>query len=301
MSLKDAIKTACPDFILPVARMIYNRYNEKKLANKILKSYPNEVEDPDLSEALDYLSKTKCGKVFPYAWTEKLPVSDPSDIEVFDDDSGMHFVMQDDKKLFFPRDMSREDVQGMYFGLNYLEQYTESPHCYLSEDFSVSKDSVIADCGVAEGNFSLSVVEKCKKLYLFEPDSRWIDPLKKTFSPWAEKVEIVPKYVSYNSGINTVSLDDFFADRECPDFIKMDVEGFEIMALEGAKKCFTSGKVLKAAICTYHKQDDYEKISKFLMNCDFSVSHSKGYMLFYWSPDFAPPYFRRGLIRAVKI
>ncbi|MDR1820044.1 MAG: hypothetical protein LBR15_07360, partial [Methanobrevibacter sp.] len=57
---------------------------------------------------------------------------------------------------------------------------------------------------------------------------------------------------------------------------------------------------LKIAICTYHNQDDGEKINKILNDIGFECEFSNGYMIFTYFGEFNPPYLRKGLIRAKK-
>ena len=59
-------------------------------------------------------------------------------------------------------------------------------------------------------------------------------------------------------------------------------------------------KEMKIALCTYHAQEDYEKYSKILKSFGFEVSHSNGYMIFYWDKNLDYPYLRRGVLRAKK-
>ncbi len=54
---------------------------------------------------------------------------------------------------------------------------------------------------------------------------------------------------------NTFGLDEFFADKHAPTFIKMDIEGAECMALSGAAKLIKSHRP-KLAVCTYHSLRD---------------------------------------------
>lgn len=58
-----------------------------------------------------------------------------------------------------------------------------------------------------------------------------------------------------NETIETVSLDDFMENREKVSFIKMDIEGAEMNALEGARKTIIRDKP-DLAICIYHKNSD---------------------------------------------
>lgn len=57
--------------------------------------------------------------------------------------------------------------------------------------------------------------------------------------------------------IATVSLDDYVVEMDVPrvDFIKMDIEGAEVMALNGARRTIQLFKP-RLAICLYHKWDD---------------------------------------------
>ena len=63
----------------------------------------------------------------------------------------------------------------------------------------------------------------------------------------------------------TISIDDFVEDNKIPkiDFIKMDIEGCELKALQGAINTIKKYKP-KLAIAAYHKYEDYYEIPKFL-------------------------------------
>ncbi len=66
--------------------------------------------------------------------------------------------------MFFKRSWSEEKIR-KYFNELLIEQDIRSPHLYLTNDFNTTEETTIADVGVAEGNSSLSVVEKAKSLY----------------------------------------------------------------------------------------------------------------------------------------
>ncbi len=63
----------------------------------------------------------------------------------------------------------------------------------------------------------------------------------------------------------SVSIDDFVEESKIEkiDFIKLDIEGSELAALDGAKKTIEKYKP-KLAIAAYHKYDDYYEIPKFI-------------------------------------
>ena len=52
-----------------------------------------------------------------------------------------------------------------------------SPHCYKiqTEEF-IGK--TVFDCGVAEGNFALDIIDFVEKIYLVECDKGWLKALK---------------------------------------------------------------------------------------------------------------------------
>lgn len=218
---------------------------------------------------------------------------------ILDKEKGLWFVYTFDKKrLYFKRGMSRKRVIWTYNCL-LREQDSRSPHCYFFDGLDLSKDSIVADIGVAEGNFSLEIVDRVNELYLFECDPDWIEALQATFEPWKEKVHIVNLFVSDEDSQDTVRLDNFFEDK-VPDLLKLDVEGAEEKVLNGALNLLKSSKINELLVCTYHKQGDAENLSGKLKDLDYSISFSQGYMLFL-SEGYQdqPPYnFRKGLLHA---
>ena len=180
-----------------------------------------------------------------------------------------------------------------------LEQDLESPHRYLSSNFTVSSSDVLADFGAAEGNFSLSVIEKIKKVYLFESDPEWIEALEMTFLPWKDKVEIVPRFVSDINDAKHCSGDVFFAGKELT-FMKIDVDGGERKLLRGFADTINSTSRMRIALCTYHQHEDEKEFSAMLSAQGYAVSPSGGYMIFYYDKKLKAPYLRRSLIRATK-
>lgn len=235
--------------------------------------------------------------VFPYDFQHKY---DKSMIKVLHDDAnGLNYVIHLDKRLYFKRSYSTSKIRSLYHGL-LLDQDPDSPHLYLTSDFGLDKDSVIADIGAAEGNFSLSNVEMVKKIYLFECDSEWIEALEATFSPWKDKVVICNKFVSNIDSKDAIALDTFVASHDDINFLKVDIEGEEARFLEGARGFLQSKNRQKMAICTYHKQQDEMEFTNLLKGYDFEVEASNGYMIFYHDQMIKEPYLRRGLLRAQK-
>ena len=55
--------------------------------------------------------------------------------------------------------------------------------------------------------------------------------------------------------INVVSLDEFFSEKPAPSFVKMDIEGAEMGALQGAAALISRHQP-KLAISVYHHASD---------------------------------------------
>jgi predicted RNA methylase len=67
---------------------------------------------------------------------------------------------------------------------NYQRSRIRKSSRYTTSVFNQA-DDVVADLGAAEGNFSLSIINKVKKIYIFEYDKEWVEALKAPFG-WAE-------------------------------------------------------------------------------------------------------------------
>ncbi|MGE5420521.1 MAG: FkbM family methyltransferase [Chloroflexota bacterium] len=272
---------------------------KKTLRLKILNYYdylPEEQLTGELKEVISFLRKNPL-QIFPYSFAAK---HQKENIEVLTDpELKLKYVMHEGKRLYFRRGWSIARIQR---GWNDLlrEQDPDSPHRYCEGSFLPGVDDVIADIGAAEGNFSLSLVEKVKKIYIFEFDKRWAEALRATFAPWKEKVEIVNKYAGDKNDKSHVTIDSFFESREFPTFLKIDVDGAEDSVLRGCNMIFHSGKPMKVALCTYHKNDDERIFTTFLGNVGFTTTPSKGYMINYYDKKMQAPYLRRGLLRAVR-
>ncbi len=158
-------------------------------------------------------------------------------------------------------------------------------HYYENGNMKVERGDVVVDIGASEGLFALSIVNRCEKVLIIEPDAHFFDALLKTFNKYIpEKAELFKVAVGStnsfigmeNNGIlSTVSgqpgnitmktLDEILGDREKIDYIKADIEGYEMEMLKGAVKTISKHKP-KLIITTYHEPNDYKEIINFVKN-----------------------------------
>lgn len=262
----------------------------------ILKRYKGTTV-PEEIEVLNYIKRNGLD-IFNYEFSQKYK---KIDAEVYlDAANGMYYVMHFGKRLYFSRDFNCEKKVVDYYRSILLEQDICSPHRYLTKDFDIEDGDIIVDAGVAEGNFSLEVVDRVSKLYLIEADTNWIEALKETFKSYQDKVVIIQKYVSsYNDG-NFATLDSLI--QEPVNFIKMDIEGNEWDALQGAEELISKSPNLKCAVCSYHSDFDQILIEDFMDKHGLIHTTTPGYMWFPFTvrQNYVSTRLNRAVIRAEK-
>ena len=204
------------------------------------------------------------------------------------------------KRMYMsPQMNTKEEVLKYYCGIC-MEQDRQSPHVYMDEQFGVEEGDVVVDVGVAEGNFSLQVIDKVSKIYMIESDKDWIKALECTFGEYKDKVVMINKFVSDYTFGSIDSLDNMINEKV--NFIKMDIEGCECEALLGARQLIKKSDKLRCAICVYHRDNDEMYINEIARMLEMKGSLVKGYM---WYPvgqkqKYISPILRRGVIRYEK-
>ncbi|MDD2513462.1 MAG: FkbM family methyltransferase [Proteiniphilum sp.] len=268
----------------------------KEVRKRVLEHYRSHPPtDPDTQKAVEYLRQHPL-TTFYGAFQEKYR---SRDVEVYRDTTlGLPYVVTEGKRLYFKRSHNKRTVQ-LLFTMLRIEQDGESPHCYTDASFYPREKEILSDVGCAEGYFSLLQVERMKRIYLFEQENEWLEPLKATFAPWQEKVTLVPRFVGAENSGHMISLDRFFTPREeKPDFYKIDVEGAEASVLEGMSRLLSLHPI-RMALCTYHHPEDFERFSCFFSAQEFHQRPNAGVMIFLNDlKNLTPPYFRKCLIKA---
>jgi precorrin-6B methylase 2 len=274
------------------------KFLERKFLRRIIINYynnlPKEKVTQEESQVVDYLKSNKLF-VFPYSFSKKYKASDI--IIHKDEDQDLYYMIYNEKRLYYKNGKRKKKAQ-KYFNSILMEQDIKSPHRYLTSEFNINHNDIVVDIGAAEGIFSLDIIHKAKKVYLFETDPVWKKALEATFTPWKNKVEIILKGVSDKNNENYVTLDTFFSDKEGYDCVKIDVEGVEQLVLDGMKQSIMQDKKQKIVVCTYHQQNDEISFTRFFKKYGFQTSLSKGFMIF--RKNIEKPYLRRGLIYTIK-
>ena len=212
----------------------------------------------------------------------------------------MFFVMHNGKRMYFKKDFNSKTIVEEYYRNLLIEQDIMSPHRYIDEAFRVEKGDVVVDAGVAEGNFSLDIIDKVSKLYLVESDCGWIEALEKTFENYRDKVVFVCKSLSsYRYGVYE-TLDNII--DESVNFIKMDIEGNEWEAMLGANRVIKQSDRLRCALCTYHIDYAEEILDKEMKKYGMKCSTTYGYMWFPYLTQnrYMSTKLHRGIIRGEK-
>jgi hypothetical protein len=279
----------------PLRTVILKKNLRRKILNHFA-SLPDKDINEEQKEVLRYLENNQL-TTFPYSFQSNYSAKD---IEIFFDTvKRMSYINMDGKKLYFKKRWKEKRIRRGYSEL-LKEQDINSPHRYLADNFTPGNNDIVADIGAAEGNFALSIIEKVKKIYLFEYDREWIKALEATFAPWKEKVVIINKYVADYDDNKHIRFDTFYNINKDITFLKIDVDGYEQKVLSGCSDILSGNAPLKLVLCTYHKNHDERDFSAFLLNNRFSVTCSRGYIIYYHDKKMKAPYLRRGLIRASR-
>lgn len=245
---------------------------------------------------LQYVKRNNQLNVFNYEFSHKY---DSMKIDVFfDNEKSLFYVNYLEKRMYMKKSFSKKESIERYVRGILLEQDEESPHKYLDADFDVREGDIVLDVGVAEGNFSLQIIDRVKHLYLVETDEQWVEALQCTFESYKDKVTIINKFLSNESGADSITIDEIAQETDI-DFIKMDIEGAEEDALQGGSAYLKKKKNQKIAVCAYHNVNDEKKISSILGQCGYSLTTTPGYMVFL-ATTIEPKKFVRGIVRGQK-
>ena len=248
----------------------YHYLFRRQLINK----YSNS-KDPEIIKIIKWI---ECNDLFFLPYDFALEYF-KRDVDVYYDEiHSLYYVNYKNHKMYFAKHINTLEKAKNYYKGILAEQDERSPHRYLNDDITVTSGDVVVDCGSAEGNFALDIIDIVKKVYLIEYDENWIEALHLTFRDYKEKVEIIKGKISSYSLGDYITLDDII--KEPVNFIKMDIEGSEWDGLIGAKHLIKQSPNIKCAICSYHRPFDEILIKEELGKNDIKTFASKGFVWF---------------------
>lgn len=298
LKIKAYIKSKFPRFVTLLRGNIVKKTERQRVQLRdVIRKYYQDTNDEEIKEIVSFLDDNEV-KMIPYVFTKKYKAEN---VTVYNDPvSGYPYSIVNNNNVFFPKEYTSERIKES-IALALMEQDNNSPHKYLSDTTTIEDGDAAVLIGASDGIFCLSILEKAKKVYLFEPDKNWTIPLTLTLEKYLNKVEIVDKYVSDIDDAENVTLDNFFkSKKESVNFIQADIEGFEKKLLLGAKTILSQNNQLKISICTYHKESDFTEFSRILISEGFKVKPSPGYMIMWMQIPCKAPYLRKGVIYAHK-
>lgn len=290
----EEIRTQIVEDFPHIKNLIENKYFFYK--EILLKRYEDSY-DSEIKKTTEFI-KINNLDVFNYDFKIKY---DDLNIEIFFDDRyGMFYVYHNSKRMYFSKHYNTKEKVKAYYSYLLLEQDMESPHRYLTAQFNIKEGDIVIDAGAAEGNFALEIIEKASKIYLIETDEEWIEALQVTFKDYQDKIIIIKKYLTSINAGKYATLDSLIT--EPVNFVKMDIEGNERDALEGAKRLFECSDDLKCAICVYHQDFDEILVKDIMETYGMDCSTTPGYMWFPFGErqKYTSTRLCRGIVRGVK-
>jgi hypothetical protein len=278
------------------------RNNKQILLETIILRYAGSGK---FQKEIDFLKEQKEIAVFPYKNIKQLDTIDSG----YDTEKALPYVIHNNRRLYFVRSLTEEEAAGTYrnfieneniLGGGYMEK---TPHQYQSETFHVKNGDILLDIGCAEALFALNVIDKVRKVILFESDPVWFEPLKATFEKEivSGKVILIEKNAGDKDTARSVTIASVLQNEEYESlFIKMDIEGAETEVVKSCEKWMETDKDIRFSCCTYHKEDHADILKHIFEKHNYKIEFSDGYMLFIIDKRIRYPYFRKGIIRATN-
>jgi len=195
-----------------------------------------------------------------------------------------HAILTDEKSRECLRDICRFRL-GMHTAYGHFRHETRQYFNALTLNANTPQVIRYVDGGAYNGDTFLefACLHQIGQAYLFEPDPDNFATLQVNIQRSGENVYTVPvalsdryQMLSFSGGhgeagtikpqgstcIAAMALDEFLP-TQCVDFIKLDVEGGEIAALNGAKRLIERCRPT-LAVSAYHKPQDLWEISLWL-------------------------------------
>jgi FkbM family methyltransferase len=214
-----------------------------------------------------------------------------------------HLRFNDTHNAWFPQETALSaELWSEYLSVFWLHR--ANGHYYLNHGTLIKPGDICLDCGACEGFFGLQALAAgAAKVICIEPSETMAACLKKTFAAEIKTGRVLVENVAAGVMEGTVrfsfdGLDPFSGrigaattainipmttiTKICADlrlsrvdFIKMDIEGAEIQALEGALPLLEKFHP-KLAITTYHRPFDYAALRALAIAAGYQQIRSAG-------------------------
>lgn len=170
---------------------------------------------------------------------------------------------------------------------SYMGEYTvRFNEQYFDPIIQISNDEVFVDCGGFDGDTTLEFIKRYQnysKIFIFEPSQINFIKANKNLDG-LKNIRLLPLGVSDKQGtlffdpnngsacsistsgstkIEVVTIDEVIQDKI--SFIKMDLEGWELKALQGAENHIRENHP-KLAISIYHSASDFRKVPEYILS-----------------------------------
>lgn len=167
---------------------------------------------------------------------------------------------------------------------NDIYRYNEYPPeiKYFDDNIykSLGDKEVWINCGSCTGDTIIKYLlsgKEFERIYAVEIDQKMIDHLRELFQLFPKEIE--EKIIIHNQcleGSGSEKNIDHIFEKEKISLINMDIEGAELMVLEGAAKKIQQDKPI-LAIAAYHKPEDLLTIPQFIFqqSCDYHLFFRK--------------------------
>ena len=259
------------------------------------------------------LAQKITGKLLLCPWPAVLTRLDPRTLSAYTPPKKISIVAEDSdcKKLRF-NDMHdawfpKETPLSAELWSEYLCVFWPHPangHYYLNHGTVVNPGDICLDCGACEGFFAMQALAAgAAKVICIEPSKEMAECLNRTFADEIRNGRVVVRNIAVGAmdGTASFSFDSFqpfggkldsattsiaipvttiarlFQDLNLPclNFIKMDIEGAEIQALEGAMPLLAKFHP-QLAITTYHRPFDYVVLRALAISAGYRQIKSAG-------------------------
>jgi FkbM family methyltransferase len=197
--------------------------------------------------------------------------------------------------------------KGLAMSISHYGKYEETEAKIMEQ--KMSEGDIVIDAGANIGLHTLNmakIVGKTGKVFAFEPEITNFEILKKNIKlnnytnifaehkavgekdgiatlyrsnhPGMHKIDSEPQHSKDKLNVDIINLDNFFNKNHIQpkiDFIKIDVEGFELSVLKGMKNILKNNKNIKILLELYHNklhEEDLEYNSKYEELLDFLES-----------------------------